>query len=71
MTCLGRASYYLLTLPWVFLCTVTAIFDVVAVVFFFYDLFNTLVRLQIVRDRISEYKQVLNLVSVFRTWIHF
>lgn len=43
MTCLGRASYYLLTLPWVLLCIVTAILDVVAVAFFFYDLFNTLV----------------------------
>lgn len=43
MRCLGKAAYYFLMMPWAIFCTLTAIFDVVAVGFFFYDLFNTLV----------------------------
>ncbi|XP_031631458.1 uncharacterized protein LOC116345877 isoform X2 [Contarinia nasturtii] len=42
MACLGRVAYYLLMMPWAVFCTITSIFDVVAVGFFFYDLFNTL-----------------------------
>lgn len=44
MTCLGRVAYYLLMMPWAIFCAFTAILDIVAVGFFFYDLFNTLVR---------------------------
>lgn len=43
MRCFGKATYYFLMMPWVIFCTLTAVFDVVAVAFFFYDLFNTLV----------------------------
>lgn len=44
VTCLGgRVTYYLLVMPWAIFCALVSILDVVAVGFFFYDLFNTLV----------------------------
>ncbi|XP_055325191.1 uncharacterized protein LOC129579287 [Sitodiplosis mosellana] len=42
MACLQRVAYYLLVMPWAIFTTLTSILDVVAVGFFFYDLFNTL-----------------------------
>lgn len=47
MTCLGRVAYYLLIMPWAIFTIIISILDVVAVGFFFYDLFNTLVCMNI------------------------
>lgn len=44
MACLQRAAYYLFVMPWAIFTILTSILDLVAVGFFFYDLFNTLVR---------------------------
>ena len=44
MSCMGRICYYIMFTPWILVSVVTVIFDVVAVGFFLFDVFNTLVR---------------------------
>lgn len=58
-----RVIFYFHIYPWVLICTLTCIFDMIASGFFFYDLFHTLVREYSLENHFICYNETLYILS--------